>query len=240
MIDFSRRLLLPDLPHVEIYRDSEQTDTYYVVPWAPALATDDRNRPAASLAIYVRREGTRKIAAGGLLTLTSTLAVAVDDLSRIRSAIVAVRAGGAPETIPADGVGTVHLAVPDWLSGTVTIEVIPSLTLTGQPALFGDNSCVVTMPLDVAQSSALRDEWNRGLPAARISYVMMVRGATEASTRTRVRAHTIDASGGRMTDRSAEMTGDVREVSTGTQTIAVSGPLWTPALADLINEIDIS
>ena len=134
----------------------------------------------------------------------------------------------------------VHLAAPEWVSGTVTIELIPSLTLTGQPSLFSDNRCAVTTPLDAAQARALREDWDRGLPAARICYRMLMRVSIAAHSTTGVYEATFGGANDRVTERSSERTKEFRGVSAGTQSIAIEGPLWTPGLADVITEIDMS
>jgi hypothetical protein len=240
MMDLSRRLIVPDRPEVEIYGDDDRADTFYVVPWAPSLAADDRARPAASLSLYVRRERAQTIPTGGQVSLTSALAVPDADRASLQAAIAALLAGPAPEgTTKADPV-TVQLAAPEWISGTVTIDLMPSLTLTGQPSLFGDNHCAVTTPLDAAQSRALRADWDRGLPDARIAYRMVLRVSSAARTSERARDVTVDAAADRVASRSSHRTDDVRRSSAGTRTIAVDAPLWTPGLADVIAEIDLS
>jgi len=243
MLDLERRLALPEFPDVAVYHDHERPRSYYVVPHAPALEIDSNGRPEARLLLYLKRQGDQKVPTGGQISLTTTLVTPAADLARIKKAIETLlgeQPPPPPPPAPAPPPVVVQLSPPEWVSGEVTIALTPSLTLTGQPALFGDNRCALMNALTAEQAQGLREHWGRKLPDASIVYNMVMRVASTASATRVVREETVSLGADGGYDRSHMVNVTAHAASGGTQQIAVKGRVWLDGLERRLTEIDLS
>ena len=181
MLALTRRINLPDVQHADVYADHQNNSTYYIVPTLPALEVDDRDRPTLRLLVYMKKDDVQRSSpSGGQVTLATVLEVSAGELARITQALqrrVSEKgtAGGSDSRA-----GKVHIVNPDWASGTVTVRLTPTLTLSGQPALFAGNRCALTSALSADQARQLHDDGRRTLATSTIRYDMEIRVASEA------------------------------------------------------------
>jgi hypothetical protein len=239
MLDPTRRLDVPDFTQARVYRDHQQERTYYVVPWSAAIAIDAGGRPECRLLLFMKREPDRTVATGGQLTLTVTLAVAGSDLARIKQFIEAsLKPAPVPGQPPPPPV-VVQLSSPDWVSGRVSINIVPGLVLTGQPSLSGENRCVLLASLTADGAQALQQQWHRGLPDARICYDMVMRVAASGSASGSARRDSVAVGAHDAIGASTAFEFDVRGTVAETQPIAVEGPFPSTGLESLVTEITL-
>jgi len=121
VLDPSRRLEVPGFPQASVYRDHQQAQTYYVVPWSAGIAIDANGRPECRLLLFVKRGPAGSIATGGQLSLTATLSIAAGDLARIKQSIESSLTPAAVAGEPPPRPVVVQLATPDWAGGRVNI-----------------------------------------------------------------------------------------------------------------------
>ena len=119
MLDPSRRLEVPGFPQASVYRDHQQAQTYYVVPWSAGIAIDANGRPECRLLLFVKRGPAGSIATGGQLSLTATLSIAAGDLARIKQSIESSLTPAAVAGEPPPRPVVVQLATPDEMRGRV-------------------------------------------------------------------------------------------------------------------------
>ena len=183
MLDPAGRLELADLPNVIVFPDQARPARFYAIPAVPRVALDAHGQPQISLLIYGKRQGAAFQPSGGQLTLTTSLELTPREQEDLRRALAArlPNTAGAPEIVS-----------PDWLEGTVEVELPGGVHLTGTPSMIGANQCVMMASLSADQAKALQAAWANGLPDATISY----RVQTNAATRS---AGTAEASGTRST-----------------------------------------
>lgn len=236
MLDLQRRLTLPDFPGLLVYRDHERPLDYYVVPQAPALETDDRGRPELRVLIHLQRRDGRKVPSGGQVSLTAILATPADQSARIGKSIEALLARAVPPPAPAV---SVRLLAPEWAGGKVEVVLTPSLALTGQPSLFGDNRCALMRALGAEQAGAVREQWQRKLPDAFIAYEMTMRVASTTSASAGFRARTLTANAEATADFTRAMDVAAHGTTAATQPIVLKAPLWREGLAQRMTEIDL-
>lgn len=235
MLDPARRFDVPGFPQARVYRDHQQEQTYYVVPWSAGIAIDANGRPECRLLLFVKHGPAGSIATGGQLSLTATLSIAAGDLERIKQSIESSLTPAAVPGEPPPRPVVVQLATPDWASGRVTITPVPGVILSGQPSLGGENRCALMASLTADGARALQDQWHRGLPEAHIAYDMVMRVATSQSASGSVRQETVAAG----TSRSAAFDIDVHGTFADTQAITVAGRFPASGLDRLVTEITL-
>jgi hypothetical protein len=229
VLALTRRVNLPDVPHVEIYGDHQDDFTFFVVPTRPALELDDRERPTLRLLVYMKKDDAQRSSpSGGQVTMTTVLEVPAGELAQITQALKA--------RTSQQGAGGVHLVNPDWASGTVTVTLGPTLKLTGQPALFAGNRCAFSSPLSADQARQIHDDGVRTLGASTIRYDMEMRVASTVTSSSRVTQSSRNTSfeADRAISLDARMTGMVNHA------VTFEGPLWTGQLEHLITDIELS
>jgi hypothetical protein len=236
VLDPTRRLDLPAIPQAQVYHDHETPQLYYVVPSIPKLEVDERGA-ALRLIVYLKRDGDAKAASGGQLTLTTALELSAQELNNVKNAIEAGR-GKTASGSEMDSSG-IRLAGPDWVSGQVEVVLAESLTVSGQPALFASNRCVLTSNLDAAQVQTLRDQASSGFPAGWIAYQMVMRAATTSNDARRETTQATLRGPDTLAEISRSLQANLRAVAAVEQPITLEGPLWREGLHAVITEIEL-
>lgn len=240
MLTLSRRVDLPDVVDAEIYGDDQDGLTYYIVPTRPALELDDRERPTLRLLVYLTKNGAeRSTPSGGQVTLTTVLEVSVAERARITHALEAQVSGMATDG-PGARSGVVHLVNPDWASGTVTVRLTPTLTLTGQPALFAGNRCALMSTLTADQAQQLHDDGRRTLAGSTIRYDLEMRVAAAASASGTASRRSAHVQGGVTYEVDRAISLDAQMTGTVNHPVTFEGPLWDGSLEAAITDIELS
>jgi len=221
MLDPQGRFTLAELPEVLLFPDDRMVEGFYAMPAAPRIALDEAGRPQIALVVYGRKKGTDFVASGGLLSLTTTLALTGDEESRLDAAL---RRRLAEQFPPAPGETAkvpVRLSV-EWLTAEVEVRLIPDLHLAGKPSMSGANVCSFSANLNADTAGALREAWDGGLREASLSYRATVRTAPGAATTVATTASETSEEGS--SGRSAYQS-STREFSVSSQQAAPPYPL---------------
>jgi hypothetical protein len=238
MLDLSRQLILPEFPLAQVYGDHESAQTFYLIPWAPALELNEQGAPEARFLIYLERKEGQKIPTGGQLSMTTILDLPSQDWTRIKQTIATQVARTRPG--PPSGQNAIQLSAPEWLSGSVEIRFTESWTISAQPSLLADNRCALSTRLDADRARMLLELWKKQLPDARIAYRLTMRVADAAAGSLRTSDRISSEGPGDSAQRHREIAVDVRAVGAVTKSVTLESPLWSKRLESLVTEIDLS
>lgn len=224
MLDPQGRFTLAELPEILLFPDDRMVEGFYALPAAPRIALDGAGQPQIALVIYGHKKGTDFVASGGLLTLTTTLALTGDEESRLDAALRRRLAERFPPAPGETAKVPVRLSV-EWLTAEVEVRLIPDLHLAGKPSMIGANVCSFSANLNADTAGALRKAWNDGLRDASLSYRATVRTAPGAATTVATSASEMsETSEGGASGRSAYQS-STREFSVSSQQAAPPYPL---------------
>ncbi len=174
MLAAGGRRTVPGLEHVLVFPDDRLEGGFYAVSTTPRVARQVDGRPELSLTVYGGRTAGGFTARGGVLVLTTELAVDPADLERLRDRLAAELAERWPddsETPPP----VPQLLAPEWLGAQVVVRFTPDLALTGAPSRSGDNRCSFSEKLTAEGATALVRAWDDGLPDATVTYTGRLR-----------------------------------------------------------------
>jgi len=172
VLNVTAEVLPPPAEGVRAFPDDKRPNAFYLVPAAPTISRDEEGRPEVSFMIYGRREGEGFRGQGGLLTLTTALAV---NRSQREAAETSIRRRLALER-GLEEPPSIEISPVEWVSGTVTVSLVEGVRLEGRPSLTGPNTSAFSLRLTQEAAAALAGSWKNGLPGARIRYDMRVRG----------------------------------------------------------------
>lgn len=170
MLNPSSAFMLAALPSILIYTDHAVAGRFYVMPNAPRIARDAAGLPLISLLLYGRGQGSQRKLMGGMFTLTTDLALTAAEQSLlVESLKVHLVETGAPCTTPNEQL-TPEVMNPEWLDGTVQVQLTSTLSVSGTPSLLGDNRCTLSLNLNAENAQSLQKAWEEGLPDATVTY----------------------------------------------------------------------
>ena len=159
---------VPGVDYVTIYKDDQDLNMFYMFPESPSLAIGSDGGPQFRFMVFARDFHLMKDVAanldateteGGILSMTTQLAVANDDQAKIRSYIAGMRGEGLRAIFVRPGLhrfewfaindaSAIKLAYPIWVDGSVRFTLIPSgggatfikgEDAAAKPSLVGEN-----------------------------------------------------------------------------------------------------
>ena len=198
MLTLFEYFTVPGVDHVTIYRDDQDTNMFYMFPESPSIANGADGGPQFRFMIFARdfhlmKEASANLEAteteGGILSMTTLLAVSDDDQAKIRAYIGAqtgeLRAiyvsPGLHRFELADMIGApaVKLAYPIWVDGTVQFALLPSGAGTTfikgedaakKPSLVGENLANYSVLLGQEGVELVRGMVNKGWTPGSVDY----------------------------------------------------------------------
>jgi hypothetical protein len=172
MLNAKQPVSIADMPGVKVYRDDRRPERFYAYPLKPRLARDADGSPVISVLFYGKKVGGKVQPTGGMLNLSTSLALSEAEAERLRERLEALRHEelGLPADAP---LPAVELVAPSWASGTVTVHLGAELELRGTPSLMGTNEAALSLTLTADQAKQLQGLWKDGLPNAKIRYDML-------------------------------------------------------------------
>jgi hypothetical protein len=203
MLSLFDSFVVPDVPHVTIYRDDQEPHTFYMVPEFPSVATGPDNGPLFNLIAFARdfrlSNHTGNLneveTEGGLLNLTTQLAVSQDDQQKIRDYIqnqLLRRFAFVPlwrgKRVQLERITRwqkpIKLSYPIWASGKVAFYMFPGFGETfikategsKQPSLTGENLATYVASLGQEGLRLFREALRVGLTPGTVNYEMMFVG----------------------------------------------------------------
>jgi len=240
MLDSTQPLSLPAIRTAVVYRDHADPEAFHLVPVAPSISRDERGQPSIRVTFISRRVNGRREVQSAQLTIETRLAVPERDRIAIATAIEAMRQPQ-PSTTPGvrQTVGPVRLNAPEWTAGEVEVFFGDSLSVTGQPTLFSDNTCALHRGFDQAAAVTLEELWDNHLPDGRIVYRMTLRAASTAHEKTTAsfQQRTSDVHG--RTDAIDTMCVDFKLVAGVGIQATFEAPLWSHELSTLSRNLDL-
>jgi len=231
MVDGRNPVVLDDVADVIVYRDDASKTVFYALPAKPRLALDEQGRPQLNLVAYGSQGPSGFTARGGILTLTTALHLTGDESERVRQSLARRLARELPQPDGSPPL-TPELRPVEWLSGSVELQIVPGVSATGSPSLYGANQFSYSANLDAKAIGAVLDAWQRRLPDASITYHLTARGGHARATTT---THTMSYDSISVDNAPARSTleASVRQSSSAASSpeFAFTGPLF-PREAD--------
>ena len=173
MIDLAAPVAVPGAA-ARAWRDDTDAGRVWACADGPRWAVGADGGPDASLVLY--RHGSGPVEGG-----TATFCVDLALTSAERAAVVrAATLPAAPEQPPPP---TPVVAAPDWLTGTVRVELTAGVAASTSTSLLGHNRATLVLTLDAASGPALATAWAAGLPDAHAVADLRVRAVRRASAR---------------------------------------------------------
>lgn len=177
---------VPGVPHVQVYRDDERANRFYVVTERVRLARDESGEPLATFILYARdvdRVGEGEDIARGYLSLSTQVVVTPDEeqliLAHLRAKLAAERtrrswflrlinltgASGEPEiSYPSQFVdGSVSFTL-------LTPDLVPVTAGSGKPSLINSNLASFSSSLTQDGAELLRQVLEGGDVPAIVAY----------------------------------------------------------------------
>ncbi|WP_456846238.1 hypothetical protein [Cellulomonas sp. P5_C6] len=170
MIDLAAPLLVPGA--VRAWRDDTDAGRVWACAAGPRWVVAPDGGPDVSLVLY--RRGTGPVEGG-----TATLGVDLALTAAERDAVV--RAATPPATRERPTPPPPVLAPPEWLTGTVRIDLADGVTASTAPSLLGDNRATVVLTLDATSAPAVAAAWAADLPDAHAVADLQVRAVRRSS-----------------------------------------------------------
>jgi hypothetical protein len=235
MLDLNDPLALDDVPDVIVYRDAAAKTAFYALPARPRIAMDEQGTPQLSLMAYGKRTQAGFKATGGILTLTTALQLMPEETQRVRASLTKRLARDfpqPPDTPPLEP----ELRPIEWLKGSVELTLVPGVSLTGSPSLFGGNQCAFSANLDARQIEPLLKAWKKRLPGSSITYRLAPNTGGPASGTTHVSTFESWTANG-VERRTSESTTEHRGRPAATSELELKGPVMPAGTkpADFLN-----
>lgn len=199
VLNFLNHFTVPEVDHVMVYHDDQDPNLFYMVPEKPSVMRRDDGTPSFSLIAFARDftlladEASALPTAeteGGLLQLTTSLAVSDEDQAKIRSYIqggmgahrpfrplfVGSRLTFAPFSAPRN----IKLTYPTWYDGTVAFHLFPdggntfvkSLSGSEKPSLVSANLASYSALMGQEGVRLLRNSIDDGWSPGTINYAV--------------------------------------------------------------------
>lgn len=227
MLDTRNPVVIDEVADVIVYRDDASAAVFYAVPAKPRLALDEQGRPQLSLVAYGKKGPAGFKARGGILTLTTALQLTGKETEGVRQALARrlAREFPQPEDVPPL---LPELRPIEWVRGSVVLQVVPGVSATGTPSLYGGNQFSYSANLDAQTIGAVLEAWERRLPDASITYHLTARAAPGRASET---THTMSYESSSVDNVTAGSTSDssVWRSSSGAAAnpdLAFKGPLF--------------
>ncbi len=198
MLNYFNKIVVPEVPHVDLYQDDENPAKFWMVPQLPRAAVGADGKPDVALFAFARDLSliagvTTPLPAGetegGLLNFTVECTVSEEDQSKIRNYLRGSGiAGMAMPLISADGVVGLGwrpilttepiLAYPTWVDGNVQFCLPSSLGPTfikpgdneTHPSLTASNVASFTIGLGQEGARLFRGCMDSGKLPAHVAY----------------------------------------------------------------------
>ena len=191
---------VPGVDHVTIYKDDQNGNKFYMFPESPSLATGSDGGPQFRFMVFARDFHLMKDVAadldateteGGILSMTTQLAVSDDDQAKIRSYIAGMRGQGLRPIFVSPGVphrfewfvinnaSAIELAYPIWVDGSVKFALLPSgggatfvkgEDAAAKPSLVGENLGNYTVLLGQEGVELVRGMVGKGWTPGSVDY----------------------------------------------------------------------
>jgi hypothetical protein len=200
MLNYFNKIVVPDVPHVDLYQDDENPAKFWMVPQLPRAATGVDGKPDVALFAYTRDlsllVGVKDPlpageTEGGLLNLTLECTVSEADQAKIRDHL---RGGGltghATSMLHSDGIIRLAwrerlaaepiLAYPTWVDGNVQFCLPSALGPTfikpgdseTHPSLTASNVASFTIGLGQEGVRLFRGAMDSGKLPAHVAYTL--------------------------------------------------------------------
>lgn len=188
---------VPGVDHVTIYKDDQDSNMYYMFPESPVIANGSDGGPQFRFMIFARDFHLMKDAAanlgateteGGILSMTTQLAVSDSDQAKIRAYIGGLNGIRAVYLSPGlhrfeffrvNDASAIKLGYPIWVDGTVQFVLLPSgggdTFVKGEdaakkPSLVGENLANYSVLLGQEGVELVRGMVNKGWTPGSVDY----------------------------------------------------------------------
>jgi len=175
---------IPDVPHVQIYRDDEKRHKFYMVSERASVARDDAGKPLFSFILYARDVG--RLAPSdleverGFLQATTSAGVTREQEQKIRAYLKQKlqdeqRAGRWFLWLPFAQTEPELTYPPLWLSGTVEFTAVPPSMIaftagSKEPSLIDSNIASFSAELSQDGAELFRQAVEKGTVLAGVQY----------------------------------------------------------------------
>jgi hypothetical protein len=160
MIQPNAKFNVAGVTGVSVFPDDSVPGGFYALPESPRLALDGSGHPQLRLILHGKQGATEFELSGGLFTCTTSLGLRKEETARLADRLQTRVGRGARVTM-------LQLT---WTAGSCELRLTAGIRVTGQPSLFGDNTCVFQHSLSAASAIELEKEWSDGLPDAVVVY----------------------------------------------------------------------
>jgi hypothetical protein len=232
MLDAEQRFMLSGLPGVWVFADDRDPTGFYALPAKPRIASDD-GRAQLGLVLYGKNDHGSFVPRGGVLTLTTALTLAQDELQQVMAGLsrklAAAASGDGSPVLP-------RLLAADVTAASVQVQLTTGVSLAGTPSSAGGYRCSLNEKLDADQARALRTAWSAGLPEARGSYRLELR-PRPASSSAQLSSVTFSQTQGDETTTGSHAALGLHVTAAQAATLVVEGGLDVGSIGDQLSEV---